>query len=65
MRFGWPLALFATLTVATPALAQRSASLGSNPPGTAFYAVASGLSKVVTDAGAVKLTVQPLSLIHI
>jgi uncharacterized protein len=61
MRFGWPLALFATLTVATPALAQRSASLGSNPPGTAFYAVASGLSKVVTDAGAVKLTVQPYS----
>lgn len=61
MRLGWILALLATLVTVAPALAQRSASLGSNPPGTAFYAVASGLSKVVSDAGAVKLTVQPYS----
>jgi uncharacterized protein len=61
MRLGSLLALLATLTVATPAAAQKSASLGSNPPGTAFYSVASGLSKIVTDAGAVKLTVQPYS----
>jgi TRAP transporter TAXI family solute receptor len=42
-------------------VAQKSANVGSNPPGTAFYSVASGLSKIVTDAGAVKLTVQPYS----
>lgn len=61
MRLGLTLALILTLTGTAPALAQKSASLGSNPPGTAFYAVASGLSKIVTDAGAVKLTVQPYS----
>jgi uncharacterized protein len=60
MRVACFLALLALLTPA-PALAQKSANLGSNPPGTAFYAVASGLSKIVTDAGAVKLTVQPYS----
>jgi TRAP transporter TAXI family solute receptor len=61
MRLGWILALLLTLAAADPAVAQKSASLGSNPPGTAFYSVASGLSKIVTDAGAVKLTVQPYS----
>jgi uncharacterized protein len=60
MRVACVVALLALLTPA-PALAQKSANLGSNPPGTAFYAVASGLSKIVTDAGAVKLTVQPYS----
>jgi TRAP transporter TAXI family solute receptor len=58
MRLGVVLAALMILT-ASPALAQKSALLGSNPPGTAFYSVASGLSKIVTDAGAVKLTVQP------
>jgi TRAP transporter TAXI family solute receptor len=61
MRLAWLLALLASLAGASPALAQKSANLGSNPPGTAFYSVASGLSKIVTDAGAVKLTVQPYS----
>jgi uncharacterized protein len=60
MRVACFLALLALLTPA-PALAQKAANLGSNPPGTVFYAVASGLSKIVTDAGAVKLTVQPYS----
>ena len=58
------VACFAALLVMlapAPALAQKSANVGSNPPGTAFYSVASGLSKIVTDAGAVKLTVQPYS----
>lgn len=58
MRLGAVLTALMILT-ASPALAQKSALLGSNPPGTAFYSVASGLSKIVTDAGAVKLTVQP------
>jgi uncharacterized protein len=61
MRLAWIAALTLTVGTAAPALAQKSATLGSNPPGTAFYAVASGLSKIVTDAGAVKLTVQPYS----
>ena len=61
MRLGFLLTLVLALATAVPAHAQKAASLGSNPPGTAFYAVASGLSKVVTDAGAVKLTVQPYS----
>jgi len=61
MRLGFLLALVISLATVVPAGAQKTASLGSNPPGTAFYAVASGLSKVVSDAGAVKLTVQPYS----
>ena len=35
------------------------ASIGANPPGTVFYAVASGLAKVATEAGTAALTVQP------
>jgi uncharacterized protein len=61
MRVVWIVTLLATLAPAAPVFAQKSANLGSNPPGTAFYSVASGLSKIVTDAGAVKLTVQPYS----
>jgi len=61
MRVAWIVALLTTLGLSAPAFAQKSANLGSNPPGTAFYAVASGLSKIVTDAAAVKLTVQPYS----
>jgi TRAP transporter TAXI family solute receptor len=61
MRLGFLLILVVGFATPAPAHAQKTASLGSNPPGTAFYAVASGLSKVVSDAGAVKLTVQPYS----
>ena len=48
------------LMVAAPAHAQ-TVSIGSNPPGTLFYALASGVAKVVTDAGKVKMSVQPHS----
>jgi TRAP transporter TAXI family solute receptor len=41
------------------AAAPPLASIGANPPGTVFYAVASGLAKVAGEAGAVRLTVQP------
>ena len=61
MRLAPIVALIVVLGTAAPALAQKTANVGSNPPGTAFYSVASGLSKVVTDAGVVKLTVQPHS----
>jgi uncharacterized protein len=39
--------------------AQKPVSIGTNPPGTVFYAIGSGLAKVVTDAGGAKMTVQP------
>ena len=62
MRFALvAVLLLVVASTAGPAAAQKAASLGSNPPGTAFYAVASGLSKIVADGGAVKLTVQPYS----
>ncbi len=54
--------VFAALLVpVTPAAAQKVVSVGTNPPGTVFYAIGSGLSKVVSDAGAVRMTVQPYS----
>lgn len=40
------------------ALAQAM-NVGTNPPGSAFYTVGSGIAKVVADAGKVKLAVQP------
>jgi TRAP transporter TAXI family solute receptor len=61
MRLALAAVLLLVASTAGPAAAQKAASLGSNPPGTAFYAVASGLSKIVADGGAVKLTVQPYS----
>ncbi|HEV8640206.1 MAG TPA: TAXI family TRAP transporter solute-binding subunit [Methylomirabilota bacterium] len=57
-RLGAALALGAT-ALAAPAAAQKAASIGTNPPGSVFYAIGSGLAKVAGDAGAAKLTVQP------
>src|SRR5438093_3599482 len=37
----------------------RSVAIGANPPGSVFYALASGLAKVVSDASPVQMTVQP------
>ena len=37
----------------------RSVTFGTNTPGTVFYAVASGLAKVVTDSTPMQMTVQP------
>jgi uncharacterized protein len=51
----------ALLAPATPAAAQKAVSVGTNPPGTVFYAIGSGLGKVVSDAGLVRMTVQPYS----
>ncbi len=48
------------VALAAPVHAQ-TVSIGSNPPGTLFYALASGVAKVVTDAGKVKMSVQPYS----
>ena len=39
----------------------RSVTVGSNPPGSVFYALASGLAKVVSEATPMQMTVQPYS----
>ena len=50
-----------SLAMALPASAQKAATLGTNPAGSVFYAIGSGLTKVAADAGGVKLTQQPYS----
>src|SRR5262245_53727006 len=37
----------------------RSVTIGSNPPGTVFYALASGLAKVVSETTPMQIAVQP------
>jgi TRAP transporter TAXI family solute receptor len=37
----------------------KSVAIGSNPPGSLFYALASGLAKVVSDSSAIQAQVQP------
>ena len=37
----------------------RSVAIGSNPPGSLFYALASGLAKVVSEASPMQAQVQP------
>src|SRR6266576_2053750 len=46
-------------TFAQPA--PRSVTIGSNPPGSVFYALASGLAKVVSEATPMQMAVQPYS----
>jgi TRAP transporter TAXI family solute receptor len=53
------LVLALTVLVAAPARAQKAAGIGTNPPGSVFYAIGSGLAKVAADAGAMQLAVQP------
>lgn len=55
------VALVTALLPAAPVEAQKAVSVGTNPPGTVFYAIGSGLGKVVSDAGLVRMTVQPYS----
>jgi TRAP transporter TAXI family solute receptor len=52
------LALAASL-VAVPGEAQKPVTMGTNPPGTAFYGIGSGIAKVATDVGALKVSLQP------
>lgn len=37
----------------------RSLTIGSNPPGTVFYALASGLAKFASEGASFQITVQP------
>lgn len=52
------VALIAFIGVGT-ATAQQAVTIGTNPPGSVFYAIGSGLTKIVTDTGKVKMAVQP------
>ena len=54
-----PLAVFAS--VAETQQLPKSAAIGSNPPGSLFYALASGLAKVISDSTSVQTQVQPYS----
>ena len=56
--------LFAVALVAEPVRAQklpRSVTIASNPPGSLFYSLASGLAKVVSGKSPIQATVQPYS----
>jgi hypothetical protein len=61
----WVLPLFATMLqqplTASAQQLPRSLTLASNPPGTVFYALASGLAKVASDGAPFVITVQPYS----
>ena len=65
MRGRWLMLGFLLVAVALlalgPAAAQtpKSVTLGTNPPGTIFYTVASGLAKVVSGAAPFQMTLQP------
>ena len=60
-RLGGLAAAAALAASATAAAAQTAATIGTNPPGSVFYAVGSGLAKVAADAGSLRLSVQPYS----
>lgn len=42
-----------------PAAQGQAVSIGTNPPGSVFYAIGAGLAKVVSEGGPVKMSVQP------
>ncbi len=49
------------LTLIPAAASGQAVSIGTNPPGSVFYTIGSGLAKVVSEAGKVKMSVQPYS----
>jgi TRAP transporter TAXI family solute receptor len=54
--------VLATFLFATDGRAQqlpKSVAIGSNPPGSLFYALASGLAKVISEASPIQAQVQP------
>lgn len=53
----------ALVAAATPAAAQmpRSVTIGTNPPGSVFYTMASGLAKVASGSAPFSTTLQPFS----
>ena len=58
--FAFPLAIVLFHPTAVGAQQMpRSVTIGTNPPGTVFYALTSGLAKIASDAGPIPTTVQP------
>lgn len=61
----WRLLALVYALVLAPALAAqplpRSVTIGTNTPGTVFYALAGGLAKVASEAGPIPATIQPYS----
>lgn len=51
----------AVLLLAPAMAVAQAVAVGTNPPGTVFYAIGSGLAKVVSEASPVKMAVQPYS----
>jgi len=59
---GWALAVFLTASVATAApVGPATLTIGTNPPGTLFYGLGSGIARVLTDFAGVRAVVQPYS----
>jgi TRAP transporter TAXI family solute receptor len=63
-RLPWFMAAFSVLALAlSPFSSQaqqlKSVAVGANPPGSLFYALASGLSKVVSESTPIQAQVQP------
>src|SRR5258706_11028139 len=52
-------ALFLNLALAQAQKLPQSTTIGSNPAGTVFYAVAAGLAKVISGGGPMQSMVQP------
>src|SRR5512145_1883003 len=63
VRFVWVISLtaFLLLTNAEAQQLPKSVAIGSNPPGSLFYSLASGLAKVISDAAAIQAQVQPFA----
>jgi uncharacterized protein len=66
MRNWWPKMLTAAISTLLLTIGSagaqplpKSVNIGSNPPGSVFYALASGLAKVVSEATPVQMAVQP------
>ena len=61
-RYFYSLVTAAVLWLAPLAHAQqlpKSVAVGSNPPGSLFYALGSGLAKVISDASPIQAQIQP------
>jgi uncharacterized protein len=62
MTIAWRMVLTSlfvlTVFVTSPASAQ-TATIGTNPAGSVFYAIGSGLAKVAAETGPVRLNIQP------
>jgi TRAP-type uncharacterized transport system substrate-binding protein len=52
-------ALVLSLSIAHAQQLPKSVAIGSNPPGSLFYSLASGLAKVISEASPMQAQVQP------